>query len=849
METAQEYWQFSEKKVIAYLDSSENGLSQEQASDRLKKYGYNELEDRHIRWPILFLRQLRSPLVWILLVASFAAFFLGETVNAVIIWAMILLSTLLGFFNEYRAEKIVADLNKKVALRVFVLRAGSKQEVNVRDIVPGDIVLLSTGSIVPADLRIIEEKSLEIDEAMLTGESMAVRKEIAALKISKPVIQDLKNYAFSGTMVANGYGKGVVIATGGNTEFGKISKNLEKGHPETMFQKGVKRFGNLLIRVTIVLTIFIFLINGLLKHNWLDSLLFALAVAIGLTPELLPAIVSINLSKGAHAMSKKEVIVKRLISIEDIGNMDVLCTDKTGTLTEGNIALVEHYDASKNISKDVLLYSLLCNSVFMGSYASGNPIDIAIAEKAKQNHPEEYKEAKKYEKVFEIPFDYSKQHMAVVVRRNSKDMLIVKGSPESVLKRCSKARVGSKIEHINRHSKKAIKEFEELSREGYRVVAVAYKNIPNREKYFEKDETGLILAGFLTFFDAPKHTAKPALAKLKELNVDLKVLTGDNELVTKKICDELGIDCKKIVIGKELNRLNDEQMKKLVETTSVFARITPEQKLRIVQALRLNGHVVGFMGDGVNDVPAIYEADVGISVDSAVDVAKDAAGIVLLRKSLRTIADGITEGRKIFSNTMKYILMGTSSNFGNMFSVAGASLFLPFLPMLPVQILLTNLIYDVSQMTIPSDNVDENYLKKPRKWDVGFIKKYMLFFGPISSIYDFLTYAVMLFIFHAGASLFQTGWFIESLATEILVVFVIRTNIVPFFKSRPSKLLAFGCLGCVALGVILPFTFIGSLFGFVAPPLLFFGILILMVATYLMLVEYGKQYFFAKHRF
>ena len=843
------YWQQTEKEVIRSLGSSENGLEEGDVPERIKLHGRNELEKKKIRTITIFLNQFKSPLITILLVASTVAFFFGEIVNAIIIWSMILLSALLSFYNEYRSEKIVADLTKKIAFRTIVLRNGEKQEIDARDITIGDIVILSHGDIVPADLRIIEEKNLEIDEAIFTGESIPARKESAALNLKNPNLSDLKNYAFSGTIVSNGSGKGIVISTGCKTEFGKISKSLEKPHPETEFQKGIRKFGNLLVKTTVILTVLIFAINGFFKHDWLSSLLFALAVAIGLTPELLPAIVSVNLSKGAYNMSKKDVIVKRLIAIEDFGNMDVLCTDKTGTLTEGKMNLTNFYNINKYVDEEILLCSLICNSAVAHERVSSNPIDLAIIERAKHSHSEKYYEAKKYEKIHEIPFDYNRRMMSVIARKDSKNIFISKGAPESILSICEKIKIGKKTENIKKYKKKILNEFHELSAEGSRVIAIAYKNIKDKNAYSAKDENDLIFMGFLVFFDPPKSTAKASLAKLKSLNVDLKILTGDNEFVSRKVCEEIGIDCKKIVLGKDLNKISDEKLKKIVGETTVFARITPEQKLRVIKALRANGHVVGCLGDGVNDAPSLYEADVGISVDGAVDVAKDSADIVLLHKSLRVLADGIIEGRKIFSNTMKYVLMGTSSNFGNMFSVAVASIFLPFLPMLPIQILLTNLIYDVSQLTIPSDNVDASALKKPKKWDINFIKKYMLFFGPISSLYDFITFAVLIFVFHAGASLFQTGWFIESLATEILVIFVIRTNMVPFFKSKPSKLLTFGCLGCVALGVLIPFTFFGQLFGFIAPPLLYFVFLIMMVITYLVLVEFAKDYFFRKHGF
>ena len=648
---------------------------------------------------------------------------------------------------------------------------------------------------------------------------------------------------FLGTVVSNGTGSGIVVSTGKNTEFGSISKSLSRAHPETEFQKGIKQYGNLLLSLTIALAVSIFAIGVVLGKPIIDSLLFALAVAIGLVPELMPAIVTISLSQGARNMAKAKVIVKRLVSIEDFGNMNVLCTDKTGTLTDGKICLKEYSSIDQEKNPKVLEYSLICNSAVVGEKISGNPMDVAIWEYAKANAVEE--KLKLYGKVDEIPFDYQRRMMSVVVKYDGNFVFITKGAPESVLSKCKYAKVDGKDEPIDTELTSMNDKFVKLSELGYRVLAIACKDVEPKTCYSLEDEADLTFLGFLTFTDPPKSDAHQAIEKMRGMGVDVKILTGDNELVARKICDDIKVTVKKIVSGYELSQMSFDQIKVAVEDATVFARITPEQKLDIIKALKANKHTVGFMGDGVNDAPALYEADVGISVDTAVDVSKDAADIVLLEKDLLVLSDGIGEGRKIFGNTIKYVLMGTSSNFGNMFSAAAAFVFLPFLPMLPMQILFMNLLYDISNMTLPTDNVDEEYTKWPKKWDIGFVRKFTLFFGPFSSLYDFLTFGIMLFIFGASPALFQSGWFIESFWTEVLVIFVIRTRRVPFFKSRPGKWLSLLVIILVAFGTIVPFTPLGSFLGFATTmPLEYWGLLVLMVATYLLLVDAGKVFFY-----
>jgi Mg2+-importing ATPase len=769
--------------------------------------------------------------------------------QAIFILLMIVIAVVLGFVNEYRAEKTVHDLQKRVSIRAVVTRDGKPSETESRLLVPGDVVSFYVGDIVPADIRIVESTDLHVNEAALTGESFPVEKTSESLDVQHPTPQQLTNYLFLGSVVANGSGRGIVVSTGKNSEFGAISRSLIRSHPETPFQRGVRSYGNMLLTLTVALVVGIFAVNAALGHKLVDSLLFSLAVAVGLVPELMPAIVTISLSQGARRMAQAKVIVKRLVSIEDFGNMDVLCTDKTGTLTEGKISLKDYNSLDEDKDPRIIPYSLLCSTAVVGEKITGNPMDVAIWEYAVKNGLQE--SVPSYSKMAEIPFDYQRRMMSVVVRKDGDYILITKGAPESVLSRCEYAKPG-KNEPIKGVLESIRTRFSDLSLQGYRVIAVACRNADQKKTYTVEDEAHLTFLGFLVFTDPPKQDAHQAMTNLKGMGVDLKILTGDNELVAKKICEEVDVPVRKVISGPELTQMSATEIKKVVEDTTIFARITPEQKLDIIKALKENNHTVGFMGDGVNDAPALYEADAGISVDTAVDVSKDAADIVLLEKDLPVLVDGIHEGRKIFGNTIKYVLMGTSSNFGNMFSAAAASIFLPFLPMAAIQILFMNLLYDMSNMTIPTDNVDEEYTTRPRRWDIGFVRKYTLFFGPFSSVYDFLTYGIMLFIFGCWVgtphsyqeALFQSGWFIESFWTEVLVMFVIRTRRIPFFTSRPGKWLAGFIIAFVAFGTILPFTPLGGFLGMVPLPVNFWILLVLMVATYLLLVDAGKVFFY-----
>lgn len=830
----QKYWQLSTSQVLKDLQTQKSGLSENQIRQRQKEFGANIVHDKTINLYSIFLRQFTSnPLILILAVATFISYLLGQYISSYYIFAMIMVSIILGLYNEYSAEKTITNLLKKISPTTIVLRNNQKLEIPVSQLTIGDLVLLTPGAIVPADLRLIETKDLEINQSVLTGESKTVFKNSTAYRDKPQTIGDLPNIAFMGTAIESGWAKGVVIAIAKDTEFGKIAKSATYLKPETEFQKGLAGFGQLIIKVVLVLTVVIFVVNALLGHQLIESLLFALAIAVGLTPELLPVIVTVSLSHGAGKLARKHVVVKRLISIENLGNMDVLCTDKTGTLTEGEIRVIDYFDENGKHNPEVLRLALICNSAIVHHKIIGNGIDTALWEYAQTNNIQ----AEEIQKLDEEPFDYNRKFMYTVIPQNNETILIAKGATEKIMALSQKVPNESSIKQ----------RFLGLSKDGFRTIAVAFKRVPKKKTYSWEDAKDLKFAGYITFMDIPKETAKEALAKLYNLNVAVKVITGDNETVTQKICREVGMEIKGILLGNQIDNLQDEKLAQVVPETTIFARVTPQQKLRIIRTLQKLRHTVGYLGDGINDIPSLHGADVGISVNTAVDVARDAASIVLLRKSLNVIAEGIVEGRRVFKNTIKYILMGTSSNFGNMFSAAGASFFLPFLPMTPVQILLTNGLYDVSQMSIPTDNVDYQSLLKPRHWNIDFIRNYMVFFGPLSSIFDFLTFGIMLYIFHATGALFQTGWFIESLATEILVVFVIRTAKIPFFTSRPSKWLVTTCLSIVAFGLTLPFTPFAKHLGFVPMPPLYFAILVVLVATYLGLVEVVKNLFLKKY--
>jgi Mg2+-importing ATPase len=832
----------SQEVLLEKFKTSSKGLHEQEAVRRLEEYGYNEPAKKKKRTIIFqILSKFINPLVIVLLIIAGFSLFFGEKISAILIIIMAFISVFLSFIQEHRAGKEAEKLSEMVRITATVYRNGKPKEVNIREIVPGDIVDLFAGDMIPADLRIISCKDLFINQASLTGESFPVEKTSEAVVSSKHSPVESTNIAFMGSSVVSGTGLGVVVKTGLSTQFGEISRRLATIVVESSFDKGIRKFTWLMIRIMVVLVLVIFCINALNKGNIMQALLFSLSVAVGLTPEMLPMLVAINLSKGAIAMSKKDVIVKRLNAIQNFGAMDVLCTDKTGTLTLDKIILEKHCDVVRKEDNDVLRFAYI-NSFYQTGLK--NILDRAILKHEKLV-------VKQYKKIDEVPFDFSRKLMSVVVEHDNKHRIIVKGAPEEVYKRCSKFELEGDVLEMDAGNLVLLdlkNEYNNLSAEGFRVLAIAYKDFDQpKDRYTKDDEQDLILEGYIAFLDPPKPSVKKTIETLKSLGIDFKVLTGDNELVTKKICGEVGLDIEGFATGEQVEKANDSELRELVKTITVFARLSPLQKERVIHALHDNKHIVGYLGDGINDAPALKSADVGISVNNAVDIAKESADIILLKKNLLVLADGVIEGRKTFGNILKYIKMGASSNFGNMFSMTGASLFLPFLPMLPIQILLNNLLYDISQIAIPSDEVDKEYLMKSRPWNVGYIKKFMLFIGPVSSIFDFTTFGVLWFIFHAQQPLFNTGWFLESLCTQTLVIHIIRTGKIPFIESKPSQFLMFTSIYIVTIGLILPFIPLGKYFGFIQPPPLYFLALFIIVAIYLCLVQFVKSWFIKRY--
>jgi len=817
-------------------DGQFSGLTQQEAENRLTTYGPNLVSaGRKRSRASMVLSYFKSPLVIILVFAGTISAFLGDLVDAGIIYFVVGMSVILGFYQESKAEDAAATLQERIRTTATVSRDGRRVEIPVSNVVPGDLVYLSPGDLVPADGKVLSAKDLFIDQAALTGESFPAEKDSAPDLEAKSDV-DRTDLAFMGTSVISGKGAIGVTKTGASTAYGEIAKELVGKAPETEFDRGLRRFGYLIMQVTFLLVIFVFFINALFKHDVLTALIFSVALAVGLTPELLPMIVTINLATGAMDMAGKGVIVRKLSTIQNFGSMDTLCTDKTGTLTENKITLTSHIDINNKDSNDVLLLGEL-NSNFQSGLRT--PLDDAIM-------AHESLDLTNYSRVDEIPFDFVRRRVSVIVAEASKLLLISKGATIEMLDACSLYEDENQELPITDEVKQKVQgQYEALSKEGRRILAVARKEIEKKPSYAVGDENDMVFVGLLTFTDPPKQTAPASLQMLKESGIDLKILTGDNEFVAAHICDQLN-KVTRIVTGDELTTISDSALARVVEETNVFARVTPEQKNRVMVALRKNGHVVGFMGDGINDAASIRTADVGISVDNAVDVTKAAADIILLQNDLTVLAQGVQEGRKTLGNSMKYIMMGTSSNFGNMFSAAGASLFLPFLPMLPSQILLNNLLYDISELAIPTDHVDSEYLRTPHRWDMHFVREFMIFFDPVSSIFDYLTFGVMLFVFAAPPTLFQTAWFLESISTQTLIIFVIRTRRTPFYRSRPSKPLIISTLATVILPLLLPFTPLGPLLGLVVPPPAFFLALAIFIVAYLTLTERLKNYFYRK---
>jgi P-type Mg2+ transporter len=837
----------NQKELFRKLNSSEKGLTESEASSKLKEYGFNELPERDKKSIFsVFFYQFKSPLTLILLFASILSIFLKAYTDSIIILCIIFVNSLLGFYQEYKSEKALASLKKYISFKAKVLRDNKTKEIDVKDLVPGDVVFLNLGDIVPADIRIIESQELSVNESTITGESLPVQKSAEIIRTKDSFSSKRSNMVFMGSVVSGGIGKGIVLSTGKNTEFGKIANILSAKETPSSFQKGIKNFGTLLIKVVIIFTVFVFWVNAFLGKGLLSSFLFAVALAVGITPELLPIIITISLSAGAIQMAEKRVIVKKLSSIEDFGNIDILCTDKTGTLTKNELNLENYFDLDGKKQKEIVEYAAMCTStIFNDKSPSGNIIDVAICSYAKSQKME----LKSYKIIKDIEFDYERRRKSMVVQYEKK-LLVSKGDPKSIFSICSQIKKGGSIVPISGYKVKINNTFEELSKKGYRVIAVAYKEVKSKNSYDEKDEKDLIFLGFLIFLDPPKDTVKAALEKMKNLGIDIKILTGDNELITETVCRKVGLEIKgKIFTGPELEKLSEQEFLKVIEKNNIFARVTPDQKFKIVSSLKNKNHIVGFLGDGVNDAPALKAADIGITVDSAVDVAKENSDIILLHKSLTVLSEGVESGRKTFGNTVKYILNTTSGNLGNAFTLAISSLYFKFIPLLPSQLLLTNFVTDIPLTAISTDNVDESYTKRPNKWNIKFISRFMVFFGLLNSIFDIITMALIWFVLSPGdPKMFRTVLFVESGLAELLITFSIRTK-KPIWKSRPGKLLALlSLIGVLLIIFAVYFPPLANIFQFEPMTLIIFVALALILISYLLIVEFAKKKFYAKER-
>lgn len=839
----EEFYMLKEQELFKILDSSENGLTNSQVKEKKEKFGENLIREKDKKTKIkIFLSQFKSPLVLILIFATLIAFFLGELTDAFIILGIILINSLLDFYQEFRSEKALEALKKYLTFQSKVLRDNKKIEIDDKDLVPGDLVFLNIGDVVPADIRIIESQELYANESVITGESYPVKKYAHELSDKNLPLTRQSNMLFMGSVVSSGLCRGIVVLTGEKTEFGKTALILSSKEPPSSFQKGISNFGKSLLKIVFLLTALVFAVNFFLGKGLFDSLLFAMALGVGITPELLPIIITISMSHAALKMAQKSVIVKKLESIEDLGNMDVLCTDKTGTLTENKVRLEGYFDINKNKSKELLEYAAICNSAILeNKTSSGNIIDSAILEFVKK----EKMLIQTYKRIEDIEFDHNRKRMSTVVKLGYKNRLLCKGSVLSILDVCTKIKQNGKIVPIASFRDKIMGAFEEISKKGLRVISVAYKEIGQKKEYSKKDETNLIFLGFITISDPPKASTKQSLEKLSRLGVEVKVLTGDNELITEEICKRVGLKIKgKVITGPELEKLNYPNFLKIIEENNIFARVTPEQKYKIVSGLIKNGHITGFLGDGVNDAPSLKIADVGITVDSAVEVAKESSDVILLKKNLGVLAEGALEGRKTFGNSTKYILNTISGNFGNMFTLSISSLYFKFIPMLPSQILLTNFVSDVPLTTISTDNVDPSYLKRPKRWNIKLITKFMIFFGLISSIFDILTMAIVwIFIAPGNPQIFRTVWFTESVLAQIMITFSIRTRDY-FWKSKPSRMLVYSAIFGIVLTFLVIFTPLAGLFEFKKYSINILLIILSILVAYFILTEIGKKIFY-----
>ncbi len=835
-----DFWDKPLPELFQLLQTSPAGMTTEEATRRLRLYGPNTLvAESRFTSLLSFFGFFANPLVIILVVASGVSLALGEHLGGLIIITIVLFSVILNFSMEFQARHAVEEIQKQIAITAVVIRDGGEQELPTAQLVPGDIIRLKAGDLVPADARLLEVKDLHVRESVLTGESLPVEKTPNELPSQKHGVAEASNSVFLGTAVQTGIATAVVVCTGKDTVCGGIAHRLAMRPPETEFGRGVRRFGMMLTWVTMLLVLFVLLVNIIFHRPVMESFLFSVALAVGMTPEMMPMIITVTLAQGAKRMTRKKVLVKQLAAIEDFGSIDILCTDKTGTLTEGEIVLDRHVDFRGNDNKNVLQL-LYLNSHFETGIKS--PLDDAIL---KHESPS----VEGYNKVDEIPFDFNRKRLSVVVRYADECLLITKGEAESVFAICETVAIGGVAQPFD-DSRRAEAEstLKKLGAEGYRVLGVAMATVEKQAMYNVAAERAMTLVGLGAFLDPPKDGVLSVLEALKGNGISVVVMTGDNQYVTQKIARDIGLNADLILLGNQVDSMNDAAVAYQAENGAIFVRMSPEQKNQVILALKARGHVVGYMGDGINDAPSLHTSDVGISVMNGVNVAKDAAKIILLEKDLAVVNDGVLEGRRSFANIMKYIIMGTSSNFGNMFSMAAASLFLPFLPMLPSQILLNNFLYDVSQISIPSDNVDFAMQQRPKRWQIGFIRQFMTIIGPISSLYDFLTFAVLLWVFHASTNqrLFHTGWFVESLATQTLVVFVIRTSANPL-KSRPSRALLISVLAAVGVATALPYTIVGKFMRFTPLPMSLLLAIAFLAVTYLFLVQAVKSWFYRRH--
>ncbi len=851
--------------VLKRVDSSRVGLTAEQVEQRRERHGLNEVtHERPPRWYQQLLHAFITPFNGVLLAVSIVSLFSDVVFAApedrsfktiIVLSAMVLLSTILRFWQEFRSTKAAQELKELVTSTTAVLRTefDRPKEIPIAELVPGDIVYLSAGDMVPADVCLLTAKDLFVSQAILTGESIPLekfpaqpRRDMATPDFRTPL--EHESACFMGTNVVSGTGTAVVVATGDATYFGAVAKDIVGSRPLTSFDKGINRISWMLIRFLLVMTPLVFFINGISKGNWLEALLFAVSIAVGLTPEMLPMVVTANLAKGAVMMAKRKCIVKRLNAIQNFGAMDILCTDKTGTLTQNKVILERHLDIHGNDDKRVLEYAWL-NSFHQTGLK--NLLDVAVLEYAQQNAAAN--DLEQYRKIDEIPFDFLRRRMSVVVRKGDRNLLICKGAIEEVVELCKSADDSSVasgcVVPLTTERRSDVRNLtRRLNEEGLRALAVAYKWLPPEDRtYTIADECDLVLSGCVAFLDPPKETARAAITALKEHGVGVKVITGDNEVVTRKICKEVGLPIEKALVGRDIETLSDAQLAEVAERTTIFTKMSPLQKSRVIRALQSRGHAVGYLGDGINDAAALKDADVGISVDTAVDIAKESADIILLEKSLLVLEEAVIEGRKTFANINKYIKMTASSNFGNVLSVLVASIFLPFLPMLPIQLLIQNLLYDISQVSIPWDDVDEDYLKEPRKWDAAGLARFMVCIGPISSIFDITTYVVMWHVFAANTvehqSLFQSGWFVVGLLTQTLIVHMIRTQHIPFIQSRAAMPVILLTATIMAIGIYLPFSLLGSHVGLEPLPPSYFAWLVGILLSYCVLVQLVKRFY------